>query len=234
VPTYSLSLQPEYRNETDKMFCGVDYSEATSTCEAGGEEAIARHCPEMNCPDGQTCFIDMPCSYFVLTNPIASPLSNVNELEAEVVELPDPGSPESQYFCGTTFEQAAISCSSSTWCRTGTSQECPNGETCFVDVSSVNPECEINAITKAEYESSQSNSRSPNIVPTPKPTNSPLMSNDPKNRKFCGTNWQDAASNCDLERFCPNGDDDCPTGMTCFDYTPCDAIELTYAPTVPM
>lgn len=210
VPTFSLSLHPEYRDPTDKYFCGVDYTDAVNTCEAGGDEAVGRHCPDLNCPPGLVCYIDLPCSYFVLTNPAANPLGNVHEMEVEAweTELPDPGSMESHYFCGPTFQQAAANCNSKSWCRTGTSQECPNGETCFVQVNAQNPNCEINAIVKAEYEASQAvmdATPSAPAIPTERPTNAPLRADDPKNRKFCGSDWYDATNNCILERHCPNG-----------------------------
>eukprot|EP00578_Thalassiosira_sp_NH16_P004747 CAMPEP_0181133254 /NCGR_PEP_ID=MMETSP1071-20121207/31431_1 /TAXON_ID=35127 /ORGANISM="Thalassiosira sp., Strain NH16" /LENGTH=415 /DNA_ID=CAMNT_0023219643 /DNA_START=52 /DNA_END=1295 /DNA_ORIENTATION=- len=180
----------------------------------------------------------MPCSYFVLTDPAAHPLGNVNEhvIEDWESELPDPGSLESHYFCGATFLEAAASCSSRTWCRTGTNQECPNGQTCFVGVNVDDPQCEINAIVKAEHNLQQAEAAASDavpapVVPTAKPTNSPLGRSDPKNRMFCGTSWNDAGDNCMLERFCPNGDEDCPDGMECHDYTTCDAWGLTYMPT---
>ena len=204
-------------------------------CEAGGDAAKGRHCPDMNCPAGQTCYIDLPCSYFVLTNPAANPLGNIDEVASESIDLPNPGDLESNFFCGATFQQAAASCSSQTWCRTGTSQECPNGQTCFVSVNTENPKCEINAITKAEYESDIANSRAPSpsvvMANTPKPTNSPLQSTDPKNRMFCGHDWNDASSNCALERHCPNGDGDCDNDLKCFDYTQCNAWGMSYMPT---
>ena len=238
VPTYSLSLHPEYRNPTDKMFCGTDYGDATRTCEAGGDEARGRHCPDMECPTGQTCFVDLPCSYWVLTDPLSNPLNSVHDMEVteEELDLPKPGSMESNYFCGPTFQQAAATCSSTTWCRTGTSQECPNGETCFVSVNTENENCEINAIVKAEYglvqEAAEEEADRPiATIPTLHPTNPILASNDPKNKMFCGETWNDASENCELERFCGYDDSVCPEGMECFDYTNCHAGELTFKPT---
>jgi len=243
VPTYSLSLHPEYRDPTDKMFCGVDYADASSTCQAGGDEAMERHCPDMKCPDGLVCFIELPCSYFVLTDPLANPLSNIDEIEVteEELDLPKPGSLESNYFCGATFQQAAASCSSQTWCRTGTSQECPNGETCFVSVDIENSECEINAIVKKEYGIAKEEAAAeaalaadrPAVptVPTIKPTNMPLAPNSPKKKSFCGIDWEDANDHCVLDRHCPHVNEDCPEGMKCFEYTNCHANGLTYMPT---
>ncbi|KAL9184576.1 hypothetical protein ACHAXT_012546 [Thalassiosira profunda] len=239
VPTYSLSLHSEFRDPTDKMFCGTDYGDAIRTCEAGGKEAAGRHCPDMNCPAGQTCYLDLPCSYFTMTNPAANPFGNLDEMEATDAALPRPGSMESHYFCGLTFQQAAQSCSSQTWCRTGTSQECPNGETCFVSVNAENPACEINALTKKEYEVKAATSAAPSpkvMTPTLRPTNAPLKASDPKNRMFCGHDWNDASANCVLERHCPNGDSDCVSvngeKMKCFDYTQCDAAGgMTRSPT---
>ena len=236
VPTYSLSLNPEYNKPTDKMFCGESYSEALATCQAGGDKAIGRHCPDEKCPTGQFCFIDMPCSYFVLTDPLANPLSNVNEVEIteEELELPDPGTMESHYFCGQSFQQAAAECSSKTWCRTGTNQECPSGQTCFVSVNDENPECEINAIVKKEYEEAklagELEEQKPK-VPTVQPTNSPISDTDDRNMQFCGMDWNDASDNCVKERHCPNGDSDCVKPMTCHQYTQCSAVGMTRSPT---
>lgn len=235
VPTYSLSLYPEYKDATDKMFCGVDYQEALSVCEVGDEQAQGRHCPNgiSDCPSGQFCFIDMPCSYFVMTSDLIN-VENPNDIEVIEEDLPDPGSLESHYFCGATFSQAAENCSSKTWCRTGTNQECPNGEICFVSVDNENPKCEINTIVKAEYEAAQiaqaEEDASPKD-PTKRPTISPISSTDDKNKLFCGFDWNDASSNCDLTRFCPGGtDEECPPGMSCQQYTTCDASVLTFMP----
>ncbi len=220
------------------MFCGESYPEALATCQAGGEKAIGRHCPDEECPVGQYCFIDMPCSYFVLTDPAANPLANVNEVEIteDELELPDPGSFESAYFCGATFQEAAAECSSKTWCRTGTSQECPNGQTCFVSVNAENPECEINAVVKKEYEEAQQllleqEAINPNRVPTIEPTNSPITELDERNTYFCGMDWNDASKNCVKERHCPNGNVDCVPPMTCHEYTQCSAVGMTKSPT---
>lgn len=236
MPTYSLSLNPAYNTAEDKMFCGSSYSEALSTCKAGGDKAKGRHCPDQTCPDGLFCFIDMPCSYFALTDPSANPFSNVNELDVtdEELELPDPGTDESHYFCGSSFQQAATDCSSATWCRTGTSQECPNGQTCFVSVNDVNPDCEINAIVKketiaagTEFNDASTN----NTTPTIKPTNQPIDEADERNMQFCGMDWNDASNNCFKERHCPNGDGDCIPPMTCQKYTQCNAFGMTGTPT---
>ena len=219
------------------MFCGESYSEALATCQAGGDKAIGRHCPDEKCPTGQFCFIDMPCSYFVMTDPLANPLSNVNEVEItqEELELPDPGTMESHYFCGPSFQQAAAECSSKTWCRTGTNQECPNGQTCFVSVNDENPECEINAIVKKEYEEAKAagelEEQKPPKVPTVQPTNSPISDTDDRNMQFCGMDWNDASDNCVKERHCPNGDSDCVRPMTCHQYTQCSAVGMTRSPT---
>ena len=88
MPTYSLSLNPEYKDPTDKMFCGTDYVDALATCEAGGDDAAARHCPDLICAiAGMSCFIDMPCSYYVISNPLSNPLSDVNNIAITETEL---------------------------------------------------------------------------------------------------------------------------------------------------
>eukprot|EP00956_Cyclotella_meneghiniana_P043551 scaffold275542_cov103-Cyclotella_meneghiniana.AAC.1 len=187
VPTYSLSTYPEYKDSSDKMFCGTDYPEALAVCEAGDEKAIARHCPNgiSDCPAGQFCFIDMPCSHFVMTNPLITNLQNPNDIIVEEEALPDPGSLESHYFCGATFAEAAANCSRETWCRTGTNQECPNGMICFVSVNNENSKCEINAIVKAEYEANQIAIKEEEARPkdpTKRPTLAPIGAEDDRNK----------------------------------------------------
>ena len=250
VPTYSLSSHPEYADPTDRMFCGSDYADAVSACEAGGDEGASRHCPDMECAlAGQVCFIDLPtCSYFVMTNPEANPLAGVGSVPVSdtEMELPDPGSELSTTFCGPTFQEAASACSSETWCRYGNSQECANGMTCFVGVNADNPECEINAIVKKEWEEgggaaaaqsdggggASSNAPSSVEISATAAAATALSPTDPKNQNFCGLDWEDASSNCDLNRFCPNGDDDCvEEGHTCQTYTTCQAADMTFTPT---
>jgi hypothetical protein len=145
---------------------------------------------------------------------------------------------ESAYFCGPTFQQAASDCSSQSWCRTGTNQECPNGQTCFVSVNADNPECEINAIVKKEYEEAAllaaeelDNNTEKNTEPTIQPTNPPISDTDERNMQFCGLDWNDASNNCVKERHCPNGDSDCVAPMTCHEYTQCSAVGMTGSPT---
>lgn len=210
VPTYSLSTYPEYQDPSDKMFCGTDYAEALSVCEADDEQAVGRHCPNgiSDCPSGQFCFIDMPCSHFVMTNPLLSSVQNPNDIVVEQQDLPDPGSAESHYFCGATFRQAAENCSRETWCKTGTNQECPNGMICFVSVNVEREECEINAIVKADQILAQQEEKEEEKEPTKRPTLAPINASDDKNKLFCGFDWNDASSNCDLTRFCPGGTDE--------------------------
>ena len=53
--------------------------------------------------------MDMPCLYFVMTNPNANPLAGVGDVEVSglELELPNPGTELLTMFCGATFQQAA-------------------------------------------------------------------------------------------------------------------------------
>ena len=147
-----------------------------------------------------------------MTNPLLSSVQNPNDIEVVEEDLPDPGSAESHYFCGATFSQAAENCSKETWCETGTNQECPNGMICFVSVNVEREECEINAIVKADQIQAESQAEKEQEKeekePTRRPTLAPINASDDKNKLFCGFDWNDASSNCDLTRFCPGGTDE--------------------------
>jgi hypothetical protein len=78
-------------------------------------------------------------------------------------------------------------------------------------VDNENPKCEINAIVKAEYEAAQMAQVEEDArpkIPTGVPSLNPISSSDDKNKLFCGFDWNDASSNCDLSRFCPGGTDE--------------------------
>ena len=107
-------------------------------------------------------------------------------------DLPPPSDLAAHFFCGPTFQQAENDCTIKTWCKSGTDQECPNGQSCFAYIEA----CEINALVKLEMELLSANSAAPTaaaeIVPTPKPTNRPLAETDSTNYNFCGFDWSDA------------------------------------------
>jgi len=94
--------------------------------------------------------------------------------------------------CGWDPDNAVYNCG--TPCPLGTSDECLEGQTCYLDIICITP--------------------APTMAYSP-----PAGSFSSKRR--CGKNYEDAVNSCGS--FCPTGaNSDCPTGTYCFNDVTCD------------
>jgi len=216
---------------TNHYYCGLSWCDAAYKCGApcpNGGFNVIDGVEEPECPEGESCFGDIPCD----SNAAPSPIPR----------LPPPPTAAPTQFCGGTLAEAQSQC----WqpCPRGSSDCClgldcfdttQNGGTCSSsDYSGTNHfycgtswcnaafscgtpcpggdvECPDGEFCYADV---PCNSNEPPFVP-PQPV-SPLS-------KYCGTSAADAAENC----WQPCRDDsDCCFDQTCFsDITSCSYPE---------
>ena len=105
-------------------------------------------------------------------------------------------------FCGSDWTAASTDCEARQPCAQGTDEECTSalGETCWADTL-----CDT-----ALGHGALSNR------------------NDPSHQRFCGTTWEDASTNCAVERHCPSGDEsECDDGQECYSFLgSCNYIDM--------
>lgn len=97
-------------------FCGSSWCAAAYSCSSrcpGGQSS--------ECPEGQFCYADVPCSSVSSSNPL------------EYVQPPEIDSPPSIYskYCGESAEDAAQQC----WQPCRDNDDCCAGQTCFSEVT---------------------------------------------------------------------------------------------------
>ncbi|KAL3761003.1 hypothetical protein ACHAWU_004623 [Discostella pseudostelligera] len=128
--------------------------------------------------------------------------------------------PSHMRFCGTTYNEAMETCSVDNHCPTGDHAECPEGQACFSFLTGCNYVDMMGGVGNITISGGNST--------TPK-----LDADDPARSNYCGTDWNDAISNCDnIDHWCASGaDSDCPEGKTCFAGTDCK-YEADLFPTV--
>jgi len=148
--------------------CGTSWFDANDNC--GNTRCLAQN---SECPSGQKCWADVEdCG--------TGQTGNVDEgNQASSSNIPNR--------CGTTWTDANTNCGN-TQCTSGQDhKECPNGQTCFKD------------LTIAPCETNQSGNND--------------QSNQGEISNRCGTSWEDANDNCgNVHCISP----ECPSGQTCF------------------
>lgn len=99
-------------------------------------------------------------------------------------------------------------CSVDNHCPTGDHAECPEGQACFSFLTGCNYVDMVGG---------------PGNVTISGGNATKLDPDDPTRSNYCGTDWNDAISNCENDdHWCASGaDSDCPEGKTCFAGTEC-------------
>jgi len=122
-----------------------------------------------------------------------------------------PSHPSHSRFCGKSWDDAANNCSIKRHCPSGDASDCPNGNECYSFLSGCNYLEMIGDGEPGVSAAKDGNSESR------------LSPNSPTRSNFCGSDWNDANSNCSLEdHWCQAGSDsDCPSGKVCFAGTEC-------------
>ena len=202
------------------MFCGSSWAEASTSCEQ-----------RQNCPSGQTSECVLPgheCWAFTECDTRRGDGKQFSEHHDVVpgenlsasgvgasssggyVDLSKPSIDKTDhYFCGRGFEDARNKCA--THCPSGNMNDCPYGEICFM-----NTPCDARMMTIAPAPPS----------PTEQPTTpAPVDYMNKLNKYYCGYDWDDAQTRCEV--WCPSGsDDDCPEEQLCMAFTACHAVDM--------
>ena len=132
----------------------------------------------------------------------------MHKLSGGYVDLNKPSFNTTDHsFCGVGYDDAITKCS--THCPSGNLNYCPMGEICFTKTS-----CDAGLLTIAPH----------GPTPTQEPTTpSPVVADSKLNKYYCGYDWKDAQSRCEI--WCPSGsDDDCPADQLCMAFTECHAV----------
>ncbi|KAL7439549.1 hypothetical protein ACHAXM_006766 [Skeletonema potamos] len=177
-------------------------------------------CPsaqDEDCPGGETCFGGTECYADLVPTPDPAFIPTNPPSTLPPVSYDDPAN---NRFCGLGWADAVENCSIETYCPSGNSEDCPEGQSCHGGLP--NSPCNIVDLWEKFKNAGK---------PSPHPTMPPLSKDDLVNTKFCGASWALADSNCSLETHCP--DDICPTGLICYGGTKCNAFDMTRAPTKP-
>ena len=183
-------------------FCGMSWEDANSNC---GQWCSGLD--DSECPSGQVCYSDTNCYYDADFVPTASPTTHPPSSSPTL----SYGDPANSRFCGSDWSAAKDSCSIETHCRSGSNDDCPQGQSCHGGLP-----CNIIDLMRRVRNASGS---------TPFPTMPPVGRDHPSNQKFCGQTWSDAAETCSLETHCPSGY--CQDGLECFESIPnCNAYDM--------
>ena len=122
-------------------FCGANYIDASSTCNTPCESGLSSDCPdELTCFAFTTCnkdgvnsafcgtsFEDQNCTKTCSSSDdcpngeACFPFSNCQVIDTEY--------PVESFYCGTTFEEASMTCSHA--CPSSSHAECPDNQFCF-------------------------------------------------------------------------------------------------------
>ncbi|KAL7452015.1 hypothetical protein ACHAWC_003762, partial [Mediolabrus comicus] len=199
-------------DERRNMFCGTNWADANKQCMVW--------CPsgqDEDCPGDTGCFGSTECYSYGDLIPTSTPVIRPT-IPPSTMPPVSYNDPKNNRFCGHGWGSAQQNCSFETHCPSGSSDECPKGQTCHGGLPS--PQCNIVDI----YEKLKNYGK-----PTARPQKLDLSKDDVRNTKFCGNSWDMAESNCSLDTHCPN--DNCPAGQVCYGGTKCNAFEMTLEPT---
>ena len=188
IPFTTCNEQPP-SEISSTFYCGTSKEDAEVSC--------TEPCPNgpSDCPSGTSCFSFTTCG-------------TLPEAEEPVPQTAEPNS----FYCGTSFEDATSVCTIP--CPSGTSSECPNGQSCYGYTSCNDRESFYCGSTWDEAASTCSKpcpSASNDECPTGEvcfgytPCDIP-ETDAPVESFFCGASFEEASMTCS---------DACPSGKHC-------------------
>jgi len=193
--------KPETSYPSNSYYCGSSFDSAANSC--------ALPCPssqDSECPGDLTCFGNTECmhresyycgsSWLDASDTCSKPCPSGDALECNKGEgcfAWTSCENTESFYCGVSFEDASSNCALA--CSTRSSLDCPDGQSCF-------------AYTTCEGKDASLHETSPAHVPL--------------NDNFCGASKEVASSTCSIA--CQSGqDNECPSGMQCYDGTGCSS-----------
>jgi hypothetical protein len=183
--TVAYKLLEERRNlpNPGNHFCAVGWSEATVECETNvnaipcAPDETGTYLP---CPLGTFCYGISDCVRATLS-PTAMPTILTTDAPTTASPSSNPISasdPANFYFCGIDLADANENCG--TWCRYGTNEECPEGQTCQFDST-----CDATALNLTIGWDQRFVTEVPSLAPT---TYTPTINDNPENL-YCSATW---------------------------------------------
>jgi hypothetical protein len=215
-------------SKTDSFYCGTSFDEASSTC--------TDPCPsglDEECPGSETCHKYTPCADGIpeFSVPSAAPSdsyycgTSFDDASRCIIQCPSGLATEcpmgeacfarttcsklhpETFFCGSSFLDASSSCAVP--CEDGV---CPDGSSCYAYTPCAG---DIASFSEPATTTSPTSKK-----PTSKPSNDSNEAPIPAESYFCGLDYMDASNKC--TRACPSRNhEDCPSGESCYAYTPC-------------
>ena len=194
-----------------------------------------------DCPSGTYCWGERMCGGSFTTNaPTSKP--SPPPVEAAILPTYSPSEPwltysptpkpqpvqfdvTDTYWCGKERVDAATSCHKR--CRSGSDEECDEGESCFGYTS-----CEVESsrapTTKSETKGPITSQPIQNPTPPPtvkvnnEHTDTPQSTDTPQKQLFCASSIMELETSCGIAQSCMSGP--CPSGLFCFPFTCTTAI----------
>ncbi len=162
------TLNPSFAVDTDHMFCGSSWGDASNNCDE------RQHCPgatDDECEtEGHICFGGTSCD---------SKLGHGNKFKYANVPYDDISNTR---FCGSGWNDAIENCSLETHCPSGFSEECTGGMSCYGGLS-----CNVKDMMEELDASEGGGENSANKI----------GKHDERRSQFCGISWGDANSKCE-------------------------------------
>ena len=204
-------------SNTDDFYCGETLDHASSEC--------IKACPTgspTECPNNLKCYASTGCKD-VGEPGLAGPSRSPTTADAS-----------NHMYCGTSFMDASKQCLNP--CPSGLSSECPPDQACYANTpcgdkggffcgtSIVNASASCEHQCESGMDSECPGDMSCFYTETCKkiwePTKAPTELEIDDGTKFCGFDYEHAASQC--TQPCPSGlSSDCPDEMSCYSQTPC-------------
>ena len=201
IQILASASKPETPYPSNSYYCGSSFDSAANSC--------ALPCPssqDSECPGDLTCFGNTECmhresyycglSWLDASDTCSKPCPSGDALECDKGDgcfAWTSCENTESFYCGVSFEDASSNCALA--CPSRSSLDCPDGQSCF-------------AYTTCEGKDASIHETSPAHVPL--------------NDKFCGISKEVASSTCSIA--CQSGqDNECPSGMQCYDGTGCSS-----------
>ena len=181
APSDGVGLDP-----FDSFFCGVDRTDASTSC-----HKRCRSGSSTECDGGMTCFGYTSCT-------VEAPADPLTPSTSEPMPSPTP-QPDSVVYglCAADYPELQEICWSAKECSTN--DPCPDGQMCFENIN-----CDLTAPKKQ-----------PTLAPS-SPHVENVINNAGIKQNYCAKSIADLEITCVTAETCNPGEPECPTGTYCW------------------